>query len=296
MVRTLASLLLTLVLFGAAGVREARANPWTRGAGKYFIGLSYSRIAATGYYGPDTEQRTFPGKFTQNQLSTYIELGVIDRWLMMVIDGTLWRHASIEGAGDNGGLGDLRIGFWSNVVRWPLNVSLGVMAGVPTGEARRLSRGLTGAEGVVSRTLRTGDGEGDVELGIALGRSFGGGGSVWPLEHYVVLQAGYWLRTRGFADALRYRAEFGTRYAGLPVLDRLWVIVRFLGIESFASNAETTDDASGVGSGVTVASWGVEAYVRILGGLGVSFSFAGAFRARALPAGANMTWSLSYQK
>jgi hypothetical protein len=72
--------------------------------------------------------------------------------------------------------------------------------------------------------------------------------------------------------------------------------VRFLGVESFASDAETVDGASGLGSGVSVASWGLEAYVRLWRGLGVSFYFAGAFRARALPAGANYTWSLSWQR
>lgn len=294
MARTVGWLLVSLALLASSGARRAHANPWTRDAGKYFVAMSYSRIAASGYYGPDTEQRTLPGKLAQNQIATYLELGVIDRWLMLVVQATLWRHASIAGAGDNSGLGDMRVGFFSNVLRWPFNVSLGVLAGVPTGEARRTSRGEAGSAGVVARTLRTGDGEGDVELALALGRTFGGGGSVWPLEHYVVLQAGYWLRTRGFADALRYRFELGTRYAGAPLLDRLWVIARVTGIESFAGDADTADGASGLGNGVTYTSWGVEAYVRIFRGLGVSFGFAGAFRARALPAGANLTWSLSY--
>jgi hypothetical protein len=115
------------------------------------------------------------------------------------------------------------------------------------------------------------------------------------MGHYLVAEAGYWLRTAGISDSFVYRVELGTT---LPwrFIDRFTFILRLTGIESFASSNALTGANTGLGNGVSVTSPGAEVYGRIWRGLGVALAIDGAVRARSLPAGDQIKVSLSWQR
>ena len=112
-------------------------------------------------------------------------------------------------------------GLWSGLVTRPLRLSAAFLIGIPSGDPAPLSTADDEAA-LIARSLPTGDGEVDFEPRLSLGYSFGGVRR-WPLVHYVVAEAGYWIRTAGrardpngrffttdFADAFTYRAELGS--------------------------------------------------------------------------------------
>jgi hypothetical protein len=140
--------------------------------------------------------------------------------------------------------------------------------------------------------LPLGSGEFALDLRAAFGWSWPGARR-WPLRHYVLVEAGYW-RRQIFADSFVYRAEVGVQ---LPwrVIDRLWIVGRLIGVESFASNARATNDPTGLNDGFTVVAPGVEGIVRLWRGLAVAAGFETAVRARAVAAGKQLHATLSYQ-
>jgi hypothetical protein len=77
-------------------------------------------------------------------------------------------------------------------------------------------------------------------------------------------------------------------------VDRFWLIVRVFGSESFAGT-DATLGFSGLGNGVTFTSYGLELSGRIWRGIGASVGFAGAFRARNVPAGAQLKFALGWE-
>lgn len=289
--RPLFAVMATLLLAPAA----AQANPWTRQAGKGYVNLSYQRISAGSFYGPSGDSIAFNGtKFTQQTVNLFAELGVIDRYLTFVFDATLFRRGELSNQGATQGLGDLRFGLWSGIwVHGNMRLAVGMLFGVPSGDAEPAVGGDGQRQGI-ARSLPTGDGEFDVEARLAFGTSFGGPGTFWPLVHYVRAEAGYWLRTNGFADAFNYHFELGLQ-APWPIVRRFWLIARLFGSESFASPEEAATAFSGLGNGVSYASYGLEIYLHIWQGIGVSGAFTGAFRARNLPAGAQLKAALSME-
>src|SRR5262249_55988785 len=149
-----------------------------------------------------------PDRYTQHTLSFYGEVGLISRWLTATLEGQLYRRNILDGQGFTDGMGDLRIGAWTGLLRAPVRLSLGFTAGVPAGDAA--PRGADQATNDIAHHLPTGDGEFDFEWRLALGHAFGGARR-WPLLHYAILEAGYWLRTHGIHDSIVYKAELGTR-------------------------------------------------------------------------------------
>jgi hypothetical protein len=308
---------LTLIVIVCLGITSsARANPWTRDQATFYLNLSYSFIGAQRLYAPNFKKHDLPDldkdgrsePYTQHTLSLYGEVGIVDRWLTAVADVTLLRKSRLELQGSTFGLGDMRLGFWSGLLRWPVRVSLGVTLGLPTGDPAPDAGAIGGADQraqskaqLVARSLPTGDGEFDLELAVAVGYSFGGPGSGWPLQHYIVAQVAYWLRTKprsvelamDLPDAFNWKAEFGMK---LPwtFINRFWFIGRVFGSEAFASQDDIGMSASGLGTTVHT-SFAVELYGRIWRGLGASFAVAGAFRAAGLPAGLNYRAGLNYE-
>jgi hypothetical protein len=271
----------------------ASAGPWTRERGHLFIAQSYSHIASNRYFAPDFNiVPILP--YEQHLWSLYGEVGVISRWLTVTVDGTLYRRSRIVGQGYTEGVGDWRIGVWSGIVDKPVRFTLATLVGIPLGDpAPSAGAGADRDAQQIARSLPTGDGEWDVEWRASLGYSFGRARR-WPLEHYLVVEAGYWLRTNGFADAFTYRLELGVRFPW-KFIERFWLIGRLSGVESFASPKEASMNATGLGNGVTYTSPGVELFGRIWRGIGASIGADSAFRARSLPAGAQLKVSLSYE-
>jgi hypothetical protein len=265
-----------------AAAATAHAGPWTRDAGHGYLGTSWSRIASTSVFGPDG--KTLPiAAYEQNAWSLYGELGLISRWLTATVESTLVRDNAQ--AGDHTtGMGDWRFGAWSGVVDKPVRLALGATVTVPLGSPtpRDLSPGR----------LPLGSGELALDVRASFGWSWPGGRR-WPLRHYFIVEGGYW-RRQLFADAFVYRAEVGLQ---LPwrVVERVWLIGRLLGVESFASDARATANPTGLDEGFTVVAPGAEAVVRLWRGLAVGAGFETALRARAVAAGKQLHATVSWQ-
>lgn len=285
-----AAALLTLAVPSAARAQVT----WTRDAGSAYANLKLSLQSGDTFYGADFERRPI-NDYRQTSLSLYSELGLIDRYLTLSLEGELFRRNELVSQGATEGLGDLRVGLWTGLVVAPFRLSVGARVGLPTGDADP-SAGADAEATAIARTLPTGDGEFDVEPAVSIGTSFGGGAD-WPVQHYATAGVGYWLRTRGIADALTYKLELGTKVP-VVVLDRVWWIVRATGIESFASAADVASSQGnfgGLGNGVTFVSLGLEAAVQVWGGLGVSLAWDTAFRARRVIGAAPLRIAVSYE-
>jgi len=271
---------------------DASAGAWTRDAGRFYLNASYSRIAADALFTPSFEKVPIV-PYTQQLVGSYGEVGLITRWRTVTGEGTIFRHARLEGQGATSGVGDLRLGAWTGLLEQPLRLSLGVLLGLPTGDrAPSAGAGADSEAQAIARSLPTGDGEWDVEARAALGTSLAS--ESWPLEHYVTLEAGYWVRTRGFSDGLTYKLEIGTKIP-VFVLDRFWFVLRLSGLESFASTAEAGQDATGLGNGVTYLSPGLEISAKIYQGLGVAAAIDTAVRARSVAAAPQIKLAISYE-
>ena len=189
------------------------------------------------------------------------------------------------------GMGDWRFGAWTGVVERPVRLSLGATLTVPLGNPTPRELQPTSRD-VESARLPLGSGELSLDVRAAFGWSWPGGRR-WPLRHYFVVEAGYW-RRQVFADSFVYRVEVGVQ---LPwrVVDRVWLVGRVLGVESFASDARATADPTGLNDGFTVVAPGCEGVVQLWRGLALGAGFETAVRARAVAAGKQVHATLSYQ-
>lgn len=302
------------LLFGLAAAllpASASAGPWTRDQGHGYVNLSYGRIATENFYLLDGRvARIAP--FEQHGVQLYGELGLINRWLTASFEGQIFRWAQLTGQGATNGLGDLRIGFWTGLVEKPVRLSAAVLFGIPSGDPfPTAGDGATPEQELIARSLPTGDGEADVEVRLSFGHAFGRVRR-WPLEHFLILEAGYWGRTssrdhRGnllsarFCQSLTYKAEFGTK---LPwkFIDRFWFIFRMPGVVSQQLWDPTCLDSQnssgvgiGIGNGVTFFAYGFEVLGRIYKGFGANIGMDSAFYARYSLSGANLKVGLSLE-
>lgn len=286
----------------------AAAGPWTRDAGSAFLSVAYARIASNGIFGTDFSVQPLGARYEQHAVQLYGEVGLINRWLTLTVEQQILRYNRLVDQGATYGVGDLRMGFWTGLVTQPIRLTAAFLAGVPIGDPSPTAGPGADAEAeLIARSLPTGDGEADFELRLSFGYSFGKKRR-WPLEHYLVAEAGYWFRTTGhsrdlngnltfskFADDFTYKAELGTK---LPwrFIDRFWFIGRVAGIESFASSIQAASTcATGLGNGVTYVAYGFEVSARIYKGFGANFGGDSAFRARCVAAGANWKFGLFVQ-
>jgi hypothetical protein len=304
----------------------AAAGAWTRDRGHFYANLSYSRISTNKLFSLKGPVETFGSTYTQHVLGHYAEVGIVSRWLTATVEWQAYRNSSIANADPASGLrramvdgiGDLRLGAWSGLVIRPVRFAVGVIAGFPTGDPRpqagaademaceaatREGRPSPSCDRVTAaRSLPTGDGEFDLEVRTALGHSFGGW-RYWPLQHYVVAEAGLWFRSKGFPHDFTYKAELGIKFPW-TFIDRFWFIARLAGIEAFVTPEMRTDPNSicqgpaafsGLGACVAYTAYGFDVFGRIVRGLGASIGLDSAFRAHLVPAGANLRVSISYE-
>jgi hypothetical protein len=283
-------LTLLLVLGNAAA---AWAGPWTRDAGHFYLSTSYLRIAATSFYGPDFS--VVPIRpYEQQLVDFYGEVGAVTRWLTFTVDGVAYRRNELVGQGFTQGVGDWRVGVWNGLLVRPFRLAIATTVGIPFGDAHpSAGAGATVAQQQIANSLPTGDGEWNIEWRLSAGYSFGKYRH-YPLQHYVIGEVGFWLRTGGIADSFVYRFEIGTQVA-YKYVDHLTLILRLNGVESFASDAQAAGTQTGLGNGVTFVAIGAELYGRIWRGLGASIAWDDALRARSLPAAGQLKVSLSYQ-
>lgn len=293
-------LLLILALLVALG-DEAAAGAWTREAGGGYLRLSYSVLSTDEFYGAD-KKRVEVGDYDQHVVGCFIEVGLVDRWLTLSLDGTVYRWNHLDGQGTTSGVGDWRIGLWSGLVTAPFRLSAGLLVGLPTGDdVERLRRELPPGISLppelefpasVSNNLPNGDGELDVELRLAFGSDMRWLGKDWPLRHYAELELGFVYHT-DLDEAVTWSLKLGTKIPG-DFAGRFWFTLILFGVESLASEDDVEPILTGFGNGVSFTAFAFEVTARIVAELELSVRVDGALRARALPAGAPITFALSY--
>jgi len=206
----------------------------------------------------------------------------------------LWHYGGSGWTSFSDGLGDMRVSAWTGLLTKPFHPSFGLYLGIPTGDsAPSAPPAASPGSDLVARSLPTGDGEWDVEPRLAAGYGFGGVRR-WPVRQYVQAEAGFWFRTRGIEDAITWKLERGTQFP-FRFVDRFWLIWRFVGVESFASNEQAARDATGLGDGVTYVAGCADVYGRIWKGLGCSIGVDYALRGRAVPDAVQVRTAVSWQ-
>ena len=281
-----------LLLVLALSPVVAHAGPFTREQGGFYLGLSYARLSTDKLYAPDFK-RVSIAPYQQHLVGLYAEIGVAS-WLTATLDANLLRENQLDRQGATLGLGDWRLGILVPLLKQPAHLTFAATLGIPLGDASPSAGAhATPDAQAVARSLPTGDGEWDLDLRVTFGHTFGGARR-WPLRHYLVLEAGYWTRTR-FQSSFVWRFELGTK---LPwhVVDRFWLAVRLGGVESFASNKQAALTATGLGDGVTYVSPGVLLYARVWRGLGASVAWDTVVRGRSIATGSQLTVGVSYTR
>jgi hypothetical protein len=184
------------------------ANAWTRDAGHFYLQSSYLHLSSSSFYGSDGT--IIPIRpYRQDVVTVFGEVGAISRWLTFTVDGTLYRRNELVAQGYTDGVGDWRVGAWTGLLTRPLHLAVGMTVGIPFGDAHpTVANGDVGAQQIAA-SLPTGSGDTNVEWRVSLGHSFGRVPR-WPMGHYLVAEAGYWLRTAGISDSFVYRVELGT--------------------------------------------------------------------------------------
>ncbi|MGF1467736.1 MAG: hypothetical protein ACFCGT_16550 [Sandaracinaceae bacterium] len=289
MTRALAAALV-LALGLAAWPARGEAQAWIRDPGDTYVQLTYRFLRADHFFGADGN-RTPSALFRQNALGFYGEVGLVDRWLELVLTGDLVRRNELPGQGAVTGLGDWVVGAYTGLVEDPFRLSFGVEVGVPLGDSQP-SAGPNAnpfAE-LVARSLPTGDGETDVTFKLALGQSVQPQGSSLDLFGQAV--AGYAVRTNGFTDQVVFRVEGGLRITE-PGWDRFQLIAHVDG-RILLGDAAVNAGVAGVGDGVSYVSLSPELVARIVDGLAGSFAFSAPVYGTNLPAGWEVRAGLSY--
>jgi hypothetical protein len=292
--------LAALVIIGCSLPAAAQAQ-WTRDLGSGYVNLTVSGLTGSQQYDVEFNKAELPSTYSQIILSLYGEVGLIDRWLTLMVSSELLRRSQLSDQGATLGFGDTELGLFSGLIADPVRLTIGVEVGLPTGDHDPTAGdGADPQANEIARSLPTGDGEFDFEPRVLFGYSFGG--DAWPLSHYLSASFGYAIRTsasfdgerQAFADALTYHLELGTKFP-LPVLDRIWVTLKLHGIESFASAEEAARGASGIGNGVTYTAFEAGLHAEIWAGFGVLLKAGTAFRARSIAAAIPIRGGLFYQ-
>ena len=273
----------------------AQAGPWTRDRGHFFVSTSYFRIAAKREGDLDTTGRIVIGPYLQHLAAFYGELGLIDRFLTVSVDGTVYRQSRSREL-QAGGVGDWRIGFWSGLITRPVRLTANVTVTIPVGSPSPASAPCRDGS-PPPLCLPNGAGTAGIEGRLSFGYGFGGW-RYWPLRHYLVLETGYWARLGGFSDAFTFRGEFGVQLPWKGIR-HFWFTGHISGLNSFASAAQLRPtfrgEITGVGNGISYAGYGFEIFARVVKGLGVAFGADSAIYSRLVPLGAQIKAGLSYE-
>ena len=290
-----ATLSIALVAVVSASTPNAvEAQAWTRDQGSVYVQLSHRFLRADSIYGPDGNSRALTnGDYVQHVLGLYTEVGVVDRWLTLSLDGELLRSNALKNQGRVLGLGDIRLGAWTGLLTAPFKLAAGVLVGVPTGDDNPSAGADAGpVQQSVARSLPTGDGEVDVHFRLAGGHGFGGG--KWPLRHYTLMEVGYSLRTQGLTDQFTWRGELGTR-VDRKEWDRLLLILRVSGTELLGDRGSDSTSFGGIGE-YEARSFGFEFAVRVVDSVHLSIGIDGAFSGESVPAAAQYKFGISWER
>lgn len=280
-----------IVLFFFSINIASAGGPWPQPKGKGYFKLSEWWIVFNQHY---TDVGLIDPNVTTGIYNTsfYGEYGLTDRFTAIAYAPLLSRNYMnnlrsattndilVAGEGINS-IGDidlsLKYGLTKPGSTIPISVSLTL--GLPTGKA---------VAGTLNN-LQTGDGEFNQMLQVDAGRGFKLNDKI---SSYVSAYAGINHRTKGFSEEFRYGIEYGFGLAK----EKLWLIGRLNGVESFknGATAETITSTSIFANNTEFTSFGFEAAYYISRRVGVSASVASAFRGEIIAAAPSYSVGVFY--
>ncbi|MDF1695018.1 MAG: hypothetical protein P1U56_04270 [Saprospiraceae bacterium] len=286
MKNSIAVLFLSLFIVSIA----TAGGPWTQQKGKGYYKLSEWWLTYNQHYTDTgaTDPNITTGIFNT---SLYAEYGFTDRLTGVIYAPLFSRNyynnqvsnttgeVIIQGESLNS-VGDfdvsIKYGLTQPGAKIPIAVTLTL--GLPLGQT---------GQGALN-ILQTGDGEFNQMIQFDAGTSFQFGN----INVYSSATIGFNNRTKGFSEEFRYGYEIG---AGL-MNQKLWLIGRLGGVESFQNGALTDPNTSTsiFANNSEFTSFGIEAAYYVTKQFGVSASFASAFRGRIIAAAPSYSIGVFY--
>jgi len=287
-VRTWVAAFVSSLGFLALDVTAARAQAWIHEPGSGYAELSYRTITGDSFYTSDGETRPLRTTYSQSTLQLYGEVGVVPRWLQVVVDGEIFRYNKLARQGATSGLGDTSLGIWTGLYQEELKVSAGVRTEFPTGDPEPSAPGDNLQTEIIANSLPTGDGAFDVAPSLAVGYSLGGPETV---RSYLTATGRYAFRLGDRSDAVEWRAEAGVQFP-VQILERFWFAGRLRGLHPLSEGSERS--FSGLSSGAAHVSPGVTVSADIYEGLGLRGAVEGAVFAQNVVAAAPLQFGVFY--
>lgn len=278
--RTISATCIATLAVVALGASTARAQAWIHDPGSGYAELSFRTISGDSFYTSDGDTRPLRTTYTQSTLQMYGEVGVVPRWLQVVVDGEIYRYNELAQQGATSGLGDTRLGLWTGLYQKEVKVSAGVRTEFPTGDPEPSAPGDNPQTEIIANSLPTGDGAFDIAPSLALGYSLGGADTV---RSYLTGTGRYAFRLGGRPDAVEWRAEVGVQFP-IQVLDRFWFAGRVRGLHPLADASERS--FSGLSGGAAHVSPGLTVSAEIFEGFGLRGAVEGALFAQNVVAAA----------
>lgn len=258
-----------------------RAQAWAKSLNEGFFKLDLTTIYARKIYdtkGDIVSFRTL-GNYTT---AFYGEYGIHKKvtlfaYVPFLVRNTINRtvgrqtNAVIEEGIETNNFGDVDLGFRYPIYNKNISISLNVILGLPTGNARQIDG------------LFTGDGEFNQMAKIAVGK----GSAKWWVQGAL----GFNNRTKGFSDEIRYDAEFGYKFFN----NRLLAMLKINGIESL-NNGNISASATGLFSNnVAFLGFGPEFLYFTAAKWGLSLRLAGALKGQNVLAAPSISAGVFHQ-
>lgn len=264
-----------LIVCLAGYVSAANAGPWTRKQGHGFVQLGFSTLGYNKIYDDGGDKQPVFGDARDNVVQLFAEYGLLDDLTLtaavpfkfLSFTPTHSLLAPLQSKATNNGIGDIDL-----AVRYKLFDEAGyvfanaIQFGVPAGDSKD------------PNGLWIGDGEFNVMLRVAVGKSF------YPDDYYISGDLGYNFRGRGFSNEFLYNVEFGYGFFDAT----LYLIVLVSGKESTSSVPTATITPALLGFSTNNQEYTAfipKVVYRIAKGWGVAASFATASHGRNIGGG-----------
>ena len=266
-----------IILFTNMTPSVLTAQAWTKSKGTGFYKLDFTSIKASDVF--DTKGDVVPFRTLGNYTTSfYGEYGITNKitavayvpfFVRNVVNETKGRQTSniIEPGITNNNFGDMDLGLRFALPIKKVAVSVNLILGIPTGDAKQAD------------ALFTGDGEFNQMLKLAAGT----GGKRWWSQGAL----GFNNRTKGFSDEFRYDFEIGYKFFN----DRFLAILKINGIESLNNGTVLEANTGLFSNNVEYMGIGPEFlyYANAKKTMGVSARVAGAFKGQNVLAAPSMS-------
>lgn len=274
--------------FALLGAAEANAQAWIHEPGSGYGEVSFRTISGDQFFGSEGEVRDLRTTYSQSTLQLYGEVGVVPRWLQVVVDGEIFRYNELARQGATSGLGDMRLGLWTGLYQRDVKISAGLRTEFPTGDPEPSAPGDNPQTEIIANSLPTGDGAFDLAPSLAVGYGVGGENRV---RSYLTGVGRYAIRFGGRSDAVEWRAEVGVQFP-FPVLNRFWFAGRIRGLHPLSDSSGRS--FSGLSGGAAHVSPGFSMRAEIFRGFGLQGSLEGAMFARNIVAAVPVQFGAFY--